>query len=230
MLDILETMLIGATAGTLLATIASNARTSAFGRVLVGTLGGAWLGLAAAITAYGYLNAPAALPLMFASPLIILGLFATMSPRFRAAIAGIPSAYIIASNVFRVIGAFFLILLIDGRLAGPFPYFAGIGDIITGLFALQTARLAQRAPLNDPRILAWNIFGMLDLVVAVTLGVFSNPVSPLHFIHAGTGSAAIQTLPWSLIPLVLVPTYLLGHVTILARQLALGRQENAVTT
>ena len=149
------------------------------------------------------------------------------SAGFRSALAAIPAPYIIGLNVFRVIGVFFLVLLAEGRLSGPFPYFAGGGDIITGLFALQTARFAQYAPLNHPRILAWNTFGILDLLLAVSLGVFSQP-GPTQLIHAGVGSAALTTLPWSLIPLVLVPTYLIGHATIFAR--ALGRQENAVTT
>ncbi len=229
MLELLETLLVGATAGTLVATVASFARTSGLGRMAIGAVGGAWLGLAAAVTAGGYLKSPATLPLMFAAPLVAGGVLAAISARFRAALAAIPSTYIIGSNVFRAVGFFFLILLVQGQLGGPFPYFAGIGDIITGLFALPAARLAQRAPLSDPRILAWNAFGMLDLVVAVTLGVLSSPNFPFALIHAGAGSAGIGTLPWSMIPLVLVPTYLIGHAVIFAR--ALGQpQENAVTT
>jgi hypothetical protein len=228
MLDAIRILLIGATAGTLLATVVSTIRTSLLGRITVGAVAGAWVGLAAAVTAAGFGGSPLVLPLMFAVPLVIAALFALFSPGFRAATAGIPSTYIIGANVFRLMGVFFLVLAAQGRLSGPFPYFAGIGDVVTGLFALQVAGVAGRAPLSDPRILAWNAFGMLDLLNAVGLGILSSPTFPFQLIHAGVGSAAIGALPWSLVPLVLVPTYLMGHTIIFARALQL--RENAVTT
>ena len=40
-----------------------------------------------------------------------------------------------------------------GRLDGPFPFFAGIGDILTGLFALPVARIAAR-DTSDRHVLA----------------------------------------------------------------------------
>jgi hypothetical protein len=57
---------------------------------------------------------------------------------------------------------------------------------------------------------------MLDLVVAVSLGLTSSNGFPLRLIHGGAGSAAITTLPWSLVPLVLVPTFLIGHGIVFA--------------
>jgi hypothetical protein len=100
-------------------------------------------------------------------------------------------------------------------MSGPFPYSAGVGDIITGLFALPVARLAARN-LRDVRVLGWNIFGALDLIAAVSLGITSANGSPLQLIHAGAGSAAMTKLPWALIPLVLVPTFLIGHALVFA--------------
>ncbi|HEX8806318.1 MAG TPA: hypothetical protein VF741_05175, partial [Candidatus Aquilonibacter sp.] len=211
------------------ATVVATVRTSLVGRIALGALAGVWIALAALLTAAHFGGSPFVVPLMFALPLITVGLLGLLSPSFRAALSGIPSAYIIGINVFRVIGVLMLLAAAQGQLAGPFPYFAGTGDFITGLFAMQTARLAQDVPLNNPRILAWNAFGMLDLLLAVTLGILSQPNSPTQLIHAGVGSGLITTLPWSLIPLVLVPTFLIGHMVIFAR--ALGqRQENAVTT
>ena len=49
---------------------------------------------------------------------------------------------------------------------------------------------------------------MLDLVTAITLGIVSANGSPLQLIHTGAGSVAVQLLPWSLIPTVLVPLFL----------------------
>jgi cytochrome bd-type quinol oxidase subunit 2 len=63
----------------------------------------------------------------------------------------------------------------------------------------------------------WNWFGTLDLFAAVALGVTSANGSPLQLIHAGAGSEAIQSLPWSLVPTVLVPFYLIMHGIIFAQ-------------
>ena len=59
--------------------------------------------------------------------------------------------------------------------------------------------------------------GTLDLVVAVGLGITSAAGSPLQLIHAGVGSQAMQYLPLSLVPTVLVPFYLLTHAIVAAQ-------------
>jgi hypothetical protein len=136
----------------------------------------------------------------------------------------VPVPLIIALNIPRVLGFQFLLLAAAGRLAGPFPFSAGIGDIITSVFALQVARIAASKGANNPRVLAWNTFGMLDLIVAVALGVTSAPGSPLQLIHWGVGSTAIAVLPDAMIPAFLVPFYLIGHAVVFvqARRAAVG--------
>ena len=67
------------------------------------------------------------------------------------------------------------------------------------------------------KIALWNAFGTLDLIAAVALGVVSANGSPLQLIHAGAGSAAVLLLPWSLIPTVLVPFYLITHGIVFAQ-------------
>jgi hypothetical protein len=57
---------------------------------------------------------------------------------------------------------------------------------------------------------------MLDLIVAVTLGVTSRNGSAIQLIHAGAGSDAITSLPWAFVPLVGVPLYLIGHAIVFA--------------
>jgi hypothetical protein len=98
------------------------------------------------------------------------------------------------------------------------------GDVITGMLALPIAWLAARAPSSTRNIaLAWNAFGALDLVVAVSLGLVSANGSPLQLIHAGAGSAAMQALPWSMVPTVLVPAFLVLHAAIYAQLRRAGR-------
>jgi hypothetical protein len=61
---------------------------------------------------------------------------------------------------------------------------------------------------------AWNLFGIADLVLAIFLGVTSAEGSPLQLFHAAPGSEAMQHLPWSFVPTVLVPIYLILHAIV----------------
>jgi hypothetical protein len=228
MLVALGTILIGGVLGRLIAGGATLMAAPTGARLTFGAAAGLWIGLAVAVTAAGLASAPATLPILFGIPILTAVVLALTSESFRTALASIPTRELIWVNVFRVMGAFFLFLLAAGQLGGPFPYFAGIGDILTGLLALPVARLSEHKPLDRSRMLAWNAFGMLDLLVAVTLGVLSRNNGPTQLIHAGAGSDALAVLPWSLIPFALVPVYLVIHATIFAR--LLRPQENAVTT
>jgi hypothetical protein len=131
---------------------------------------------------------------------------------------GIPLPLLIGLNASRVFGALFLLLAADGRLGGPFPYAAAWGDIVTGALALPLTWYAARKPGSHIGLIgAWNVFGAADLVVAVALGLTSATGSPWQLFHAGAGSAAMQVLPWSLVPTVLVPFYLIMHGVIWAQ-------------
>lgn len=198
-------------------------------RLVAGGLMGAWVGLATAVSATGALavNPAQTVPfiaLLFATPLLTVALAALLSPTFRATLMAIPMPVLIGLNSLRVIGAIFLLLAAVGRLSGPFPYSAGIGDIITGAVAIP---LAIRVARGDRMSVGfWNAFGALDLILAVGFGVTSADGSPLQVFHVGVGSAAVQELPYSLVPTVLVPFFLIVHAVI-AAQLA-ARQKVSV--
>lgn len=195
---------------------------------------GAWVGLASGLGASGALefstNAPVPLVgVLFATPLLVVGALAIASRRFRSYLLAIPMPLLIGLNSMRVLGVLFLLLAFEGRLSGPFPFSAGIGDIITGAFAVPLAFSALRSKfLPTAAIARWNAFGMLDLVAAVGLGLATANGSPLHIIHMGVGSQAMQALPFSLVPTVLVPFYLITHA-IVAAQLASLRTSPALS-
>jgi len=226
MLDTLGALTVGGVAAAVLAAIVGSLSNPLPSRLTFATLAGAWIALIAVVSTGGFLERPAGIPVMFATPLIVAAVLAALFPGFRATVGRIPVPVIIGLNVFRVAGLWFVLLALAGRLSGPFPYVAGIGDILTGLGAIPAARIAAAAGANDPRVLAWNAFGFLDLLVAVTLGVVSRTGSPVQVIHAGVGSAAISTLPWSLIPLALVPVFLIGHIVVFAH----ARSQRAAAT
>src|SRR4029077_13602801 len=147
------------------------------------------------------------------------GALAFTSPKARSTLMAIPLSLLIGVNALRVLGLLFLLLAAAGRLSGPFPFSAGLGDIITGAFAIPLALSVAQSRSPPVRVIKyWNIFGILDLVFAIGFGITSAAGSPLQIIHAGVGSEAMQHLPFCLVPTVLVPFYLVTHV-IIAMQL-----------
>jgi hypothetical protein len=183
---------------------------------------GLWTGFAFAMTQSGaLLGAIAGTPIppigiVVAVPLVAAALAAALSPAFRRTALALPTELLIGLNAYRVLGVFMLLLGIDGRIVGPFPYSAGLGDMITGVLALPIV-FAMARGANRLAPLAWNAFGALDLVVALALGMTTAP-GPLQVFATGTsGQFAMLTLPWSLIPTVLVPFYLILHGIIFAQ-------------
>lgn len=190
-------------------------------------IAGAWVGLASGLGAAGRLaffpgNPVPLVGVLFAVPLLTVGALALRYAKVRATLLAIPMPLLIGLNTLRVLGVLFLLLAAAGRLSGPFPYSAGWGDIITGAFAIPLAlRVARSQKLPVAAVRLWSIFGALDLIAAVGLGISSAAGSPLQLIHAGVGSQAMQYLPFCLVPTVLVPFYLITHAIIAAQLRAL---------
>jgi hypothetical protein len=69
---------------------------------------------------------------------------------------------------------------------------------------------------------AWNLFGILDLVVAVSLGIATTP-GPLHLIDASPSTVLLSVLPLVMVPTFLVPLSFLIHVVSLRHLLRPSR-------
>lgn len=220
MLDSIGTITIFTSAAVILVTMTSTLTSKLGQRILLAAIAGAYAGIAIVAAASGVMDrtqgGPLVLLALFAAPLITAAVLWNR-PRTRSAMFSLSMPMLIGLNVIRALGFMFLLLAGAGRLAGPFPYSAGWGDIITGVAALPLAFAVTRGTASNLTIAAWNTFGLLDLVVAVTLGVISGNGSPVQIIHAGVGSLAITHLPWSLIPTVLVPYFIVMHAIIFAQ-------------
>jgi hypothetical protein len=139
------------------------------------------------------------------------------SPAFRQAFRSVPLAGLVGINAFRVFGICFVILHHSGRLANPFAAYAGWGDLITGVAAIALAFSVAGGSLPRKSLIAWNIFGALDLLNALALGALSAPGTPFQIFTAAPGSTVMGTLPWVVAPTILVPVFLLTHLEIAAR-------------
>ena len=197
-------------------------------KVTLAAVIGVWIGLAAAAAGAGWLTIYRPVPvvgLFVALPLLAAAL-ATAWPAACRALFSIPMPVMVALNVVRILGVLFLMLAAEGRLTGPFPYSAAWGDMITGAVAVPVLWLLKDgAQRHATAIGAWNLFGTADLVAAIAFGITSSEGAPLQ-LFPGPGSDAMQYAPWSFIPTVLVPIWLILH-GIIAVQLRRARLPQA---
>jgi hypothetical protein len=134
-------------------------------------------------------------------------------------------------QIFRVEGVTFLIVMALGRLPAVFAVPAGLGDIAIGLEAIYIARSLQRGPIARPavrRVVLFNILGLLDLVVAIVIGVTAAP-GVAHVLSTSPSTEPIALLPLVLIPTTVVPLAAALHVLSL-RKLAVTAQSTSVPT
>lgn len=142
---------------------------------------------------------PPRIPLALLATLAVGYLF-LFSKNFRAIIAGIPQHWLIGIQTFRILGGVFLIRYFEGQLPGLFAIPAGIGDVLTGVLAPLVAYWWYAGkPYARGAAIAWNLFGMADLVNAVILGALT-----------GGGAGGI-VFPIVLIPVYAVPRAFLIH-------------------
>lgn len=189
-------------------------------KLVLAGLAGIWIGLCAAAGAAGMLPITKPFPVIgifVGLPLAAVAI-ASAWPAARKAMLSLPMPLMIGLNIGRVFAVLFLVLAAEGRLAGPFPHSAAWGDIITGVAAVPLLWLTTAAGTEHRTAVAvWNLFGAADLVIAVAFGVTSAAGSPLQIFHAGPGSEAMQHVPWSFVPTVLVPFWLVLHAIIWAQ-------------
>jgi hypothetical protein len=136
---------------------------------------------------------------------------------FRALVLGADLRLAAAVQAWRWGGSGFLLLWAHGVLPGLFAFPAGLGDMAIGLSApwIVLGLVRHRSFVASRRYVVWNILGILDLVVAVSMGTICS-----GFIPGLTGT--VTTGPMAQLPLVLVPAYfvplfIMLHFTALAQ-------------
>ncbi len=215
MLDFLGTVATVALIVFLTSTLLVFMEASLTAKLWLAGLLGLWIGLATAGSAAGWAAMPEPFPIMgvFLAVPLTAAVLSTIWPEARRALLSLPLRLLVGLNVGRVFAVLFLMLGADGRLSGPFPHSAGWGDIITGVVALALLGHARDPARHRTILHLWNAFGFLDLVAAIALGVMSAQGSALQ-VYPAPGSEAMQHLPWSFVPTVLVPMWLVLHVVI----------------
>jgi hypothetical protein len=116
---------------------------------------------------------------------------------------------LVAIQAWRFGGLGFLALYAHGVLPGAFAWPAGLGDMAIGITAPWVLVALQRSEqfATSRTFRRWNILGITDLVVAVSLGALVSVLS--------TGTGEVTTRPMAEMPLVLIPTFLVPFMAML---------------
>ena len=152
-----------------------------------------------------------ALPIAIFLPVIIGAPLLLFSKRVGQVLDSMPASWLIALQLYRVFGSWALVAALRGTLPGVFGVPAGIGDTLTGLLAMPAAiALAAGTAQGRRGAIIWNIFGLADFVVAVTLGAITSP-GPFQLIVPHVPSIGAGAYPGVLTPAFVVPSSILLH-------------------
>jgi len=129
-------------------------------------------------------------------------------------------------QAWRWAGLGFLSLYARGVLPGLFAFPAGLGDMAIGVTApwILLGLLRDSSFVTSRRYVIWNILGITDLVVAVSMGTICSGFIP--GIIGNVTTSAMAQLPLVLIPAYMVPLFIMLHFTALsqARRFARSRK------
>jgi hypothetical protein len=189
---------------------------------------GGWLlvsGLLARADVYHQASGQAAPWFGAAVAATLLGLLAATRLPLMARILAAPGtpARLALPHSLRVVGVTFLLVMAQGHLPAVFALPAGLGDIAAGLAAPSVAiRLAQGGRI---RAVWFNLFGILDLVVALTIGFLAG-LGPWRPLEVTPSTEPLSLLPLALVPTVAVPLSLALHLVSLRRLRVAARPED----
>jgi hypothetical protein len=196
----------------------------------LGALLAAWLVLVLILGAQGaFVGPPGAPPLAIflavAAPIALFAIGYRASPRFRDFVLGLDIQLATAVQAWRFAGFGFIALQTYHVLPGVFTWPAGLGDMAIGLSAPFVALALNRNPrvAASRRFVIWNLLGLLDFVVAVSIGTLV--ASQVIGVADGTTTVPMSLLPLLLIPAFLVPCFAMLHITALIQA---RRHANAV--
>jgi hypothetical protein len=130
---------------------------------------------------------------------------------------------LITMQAYRIAGLGFIVLMALGQLPAIFAIPAGLGDLAIGLTAFGAASAARQGQFS--RAVWWNVLGLVDLALALTLAVGTGP-SHFGFIPTMPRSTLFSLAPFAIVPSFIVPLDIMLHL-LSVRGLLAGRGPRA---
>jgi hypothetical protein len=177
---------------------------------ILGTL--VWLALATVVGLTGVLGVLRGGPRLLALTLTVIAVFVSSRVAVvRQSVDALPLQALIGIHAVRFIGIAFLVLAARGDLSPLFAERAGWGDITTATIAVGLLLTGLATTVPRGVLLAWNVFGMIDLIVAVGTATFVVVRGDVP------GMQPLLGLPLVLVPIFAVPLLFATHVVLFRR-------------
>jgi hypothetical protein len=171
-------------------------------------------------------KAPLSMAIGVAAPLLVFFASLRFSPSFREWVLALDLRLIVGIQAWRWAGLGFLSLYAHKILPAVFALPAGLGDMAVGVTApwMMLALIRRPGFAASGAFVRWNVLGILDLVIAVSIGTVSTMFATGA--PGGVSTAPMATLPLLLIPAFLVPLFFMLHTAALMqnRQLVRSRE------
>jgi len=189
-------------------------------RLVVSVALALWFGVAFLLGAQGAFvgragSPPLAIFFGFAIPLAVFFAAYFGWGAFRAFVLGADLWLVTAIQAWRWAGLGFLSLYAHDVLPGLFAFPAGLGDMAIGVTApwILLGLVRDSSFVTTRRYVIWNIMGIVDLVVAVSMGTICSGFFP--GITGNVTTSPMAQLPLVLIPAYMVPLFIMLHFTAL---------------
>ena len=153
---------------------------------------------------------PLAILISVLTPVIAFSIWYAGSKPFREWVLSLNPRTLTLIHAERIGGLVFLAMYTYKLLPGMFALPAGWGDIAIGAMAYLAA--TRLVPNHRRAFIAWQLLGVLDLVVALSMAALSALLHP-----QGITTAPMAELPLSLIPSFGVPLFLILHIICIAQ-------------
>ena len=151
------------------------------------------------------------MPVLIFIPVAGFALAWRTNPTFRSIVLSLDTGMLVILHSWRMLGLGFLFLYAHDVLPGLFAWLAGLGDAMAAAGAtLIGIKLLRGSEVSKQALLRWNSFGLLDFLIAVTVGTALRS----DLLGSGITTDQLAFLPLSLVPTLVVPFYMITHLII----------------
>ena len=160
-------------------------------------------------------ESPFAILMSFAMTFALFSVTYLKFPSVRKYLLTLDMRFLIMLHSWRMLGIGFVMLNLFDHLPGLFAYLAGLGDALTAIGAvfLAYALFSRKQGVSRRWIWRWNTFGLVDFIVAVSVGILTRTDGILAPV-SGVNSDLMTAFPFVIIPGFLVQVFALTHIII----------------
>jgi uncharacterized membrane protein len=186
-----------------------------------------WLIYASALALTGGLSSNALPPrvmLLTSVPLMIILFLGVGNTRmYKKLLYSTSLESLIRIHIFRLVGVFFMILYFYKIFPAGLAFSDSIGDIATALLSIPLAKaVSQKKSWSIKAVYAWNIFGILDIVSAITFAIVGTITAAKT---GGHGPQEMTIFPFVFFPAFAPATILFLHFGIFKKLRQIAKEQ-----